>query len=238
MSRSKKNAFEKVQEYSNAVRQAVSLGDECWNYYGSSTSNLCSIAHADEVGELWLPVPGLCTSTYGADANTHNMITTNEEAATELADERKVEWGCIRTYFALQVIDEECNVSTDALALLTELVESLESYPLLNEDTYSQACWEQAAEEADSEIMDASRKLIASDKNIADRIADDFGDDVADEQDTFLAKISEEAKDALWDEEECWPVIQTEVLRAAIIAAYPAKDPNNWTRCTQTIEMF
>ena len=241
--------FENLTDYSHAVADAVAEGERAYNGYREDS---CSLGrHLDRIGErpLWLPVPGLHTSTYGADANTHYMIETNENAAIELCNEREVDYGYIQgAQLAVLVADEgETSPREDALGLLTELVESLENYPLLDDEAYSTACWESAAEDADREIMEAARELL-TDENIADRIADEFGDDVRFPEDAFLAALYAVAGTQhpttgawighLWEEQECYPHVDSDAVRECILLAYPATDPDHWERCRETAEMF
>ena len=255
--------FENIEEYSRAVRKSVSEGEAAYNGYREDS---CSVLrHVERLGSederpLWLPIPGLHTSTYGAGPSETVMVETNEAAAIELCDLHEVQYGYIACQLAVIVADLGDTEPNDvALAVITELTEALENYPLLDDNAFSEECFEQAADCAVREVADAARKLIIEDDEIANRIKDYFGDDIdpelAADDDSFYTQIDDfsstkndagEWIDSLWNEEDCWPDVNVDAVRDCILLAFPKRDEDEdgniigpvEPRCPHTLEMF
>ena len=254
--------FENIEEYSSAVRDAVREGEDAYNGWREDS---CSVLYhverlgTDEERPLWLPIPGLDTNTHGAGPSETVLVETNENAAIETCRERGVEFGYIGCQFSVLVADlGDTGPDDDALAVITELAEALEDYPLLDDEAYSTECFEQAEGYAVREVADAARELIAEDDTVANRIKDYFGDDIdptlAADDDSFYTQIDDfsngknaagEWIDPLWEERDCYPHVNAEAVRDCILLAFPARaedDEGNIIetepRCPHTLEMF
>ena len=183
--------------------------------------------NADEPG-LWLDV-GVHSNTYGADANFCHLIETNNAAACEMLEDHATDYD--RGALCVQVCDEYGTIDADALAAGVEIVEALEGYPLLDEEAYSTACWEQAAESEGEALQDAVSDI---DSDICERCETEGGFDPME----YLEAMMQDGK-LLWCEEECWAVFEDDfehILEQAL-ADKLRKDFED-ARDNETLEMF
>lgn len=221
---------------SGDLRAALELGASIANHYNDDTCD-----HRVPVAGkgFFLPIVGHCANLYGADANTHHLVVTNGAVIDELISDLQGEHDhdvsdYVRQYDTIMVITPEGELFEPGLALLADIAERFETYPLLDEDAYGAACYEDASKSMDSAIEDAVRDF---DENLTDAL-DARGMDAA-----SIINAALESGDVEWWEEECWPAFQTDLeglcrealaerkqeeKRGAVLAA----------TCPATLDMF
>jgi len=249
--------FHSLTGYSHAVAQSVEEGERAYNGYREDSCSLSRHLQDSPERPLWLPIPNLHTSTYGMGGSESVLIETNEAAAIAMCDERNVDYGYVGCTLSVLVADiGETTPNEKALGVITELVEALENYPLLDEDSYSQITWEKASEEADSEVARVARKLIKSDEDIANRLGcpqfeGDIDESLAADSESLYEILSEFSGTKqgetwigqLWEEEDCWPQVDEDAVVECIRLAFPLRtNPSDGTpippKCPETLELF
>jgi|LWDU01.1.fsa_nt_gi hypothetical protein len=148
------------------------------------------------------------TNTYGADANTHNLIASNVNAAHD--DLEGYDTYTFRGELCVLVCTPEGEILENALDAAREIREALENYPLLDEEAYSNACHEDAVEGLHCAVRDIVRDLDTE-------LVQDLEDAGLDADDVLDAAISEGLVE--WYEEECWPVIDPQEAQEALADA-------------------
>ena len=187
----------------------------------------------DEDAEgVWVNV--VHTNTYGADSNTHHMIQTNESAALDMFDEDTTT-GYDRSMLVVLVCDENGVIDENAVNVAEEIRLALEDYPLLDEDGYSEACWEEAIEGFDSAVGDEVRDLDADMEAELEELELDATD---------ILQAAAAAGELEWYEEECYPRFEKGVIHDALASAISerreehARGASMAATCNRTLDLF
>ena len=167
----------------------------------------------EDAGGVWLAVVN--TNTYGACRNQTHMIETNEAAAAEMLDGVDASFDYDSGMLCALVCDSEGIIHEDALNTVNEILEALENYPLLDEDAYCQACFDEACETIGDAISDVVREQPA---DLLEELEElDLDADMI--LDCALGREGD-IPSLEWEEVECYAHIDTraaeQVLRDAI----------------------
>jgi hypothetical protein len=190
---------------------------------------------------VWAVVNGLCSGAYGADPSTANLITANYNALHEAAEFNEVEVDTARGgALILECVNDEGEYQPDAFALLVEVREQLENYPLIfgAEDEYMDQCNEDAHEGFSDALGDEVRQM-------SEETALRYEDVGVDPQEALELVAAEDymCETLEWHEEECWPTFDVDVqavlldIVTAIEKQHDAAAQAD-TRCDKTLEMF
>jgi len=182
---------------------------------------------------IWVPV--VHSNTYGTDPCSAHMIETNEKAAVEMLDAVDAHYTYDRGMLCALVCDPEGTIDEATLAVCNEIAEALESYPLLDEDAYSEACFEEVSSNMDSAIEDEARGL-------SEETVEALEDLDLDAENILQAAL--EAGDLGWHEADCWPYFEAHTVKAAIGAAIlerreeHARGAAMAANCPRTLDLF
>jgi len=188
----------------------------------------------DEEDAMGVWVNILHTNTYGADPNSCHLIETNERAALDMIGD-DITTGYDKGMLVVLVCDENGIIDEDAMNVAEEIQKSLEDYPLLDEDGYSDACWEEAADSLDDAIWEEVRDLDAD----MEAELEDLDLDATD-----ILQAAAAAGDLQWWEEECFPRFDKGVVHDALASAISERREEHAlaesmaATCPRTLDLF